>query len=271
MDSLVRMSLRTNVLVRAMLLLAIFGRAVGAESSAPSSAVTKVLTPSVRSANANGDGTVPAELTAGTATLDQVKTWSASQLFWQGEPSPSLELREEVKDALKLLLVDDKGSAAVDGGGNSYLAFEHSSKGHRYVGWMAFAGLRILPLDQQGRQFLLTSASSGAGRVFITLVQLDAIGLHQLGRVEVVGCDEADQMVHALFDADEVVPATLKQVFGVWDVGSAQPDFIVKAGDTLTKISQDTGVPLGAIEAANLGLNPNKLKIGQPLKMPADE
>jgi hypothetical protein len=253
------------------MLLAIFGRAVGVESSRPENGVTKVLIPSVRPANADGDGPVPAELTAGTATLDQVKSWNAKTMYWNGELSSGLEFREEVKDALKLLLVDAPETAAADGGGNSYLAFEHTTKGYRYVGWMAFAGLRILPLDQQGRQYLLTSSAAGAGDEFITLVQLDAAGVRQLGRIEVVGCDEGDQMYQKLFDADDVSTATLKQVFGVWDKGSAQPDFIVKAGDTLTKISQDTAVPLGAIERANPGLDPNKLKIGQHLKMPADE
>jgi len=44
--------------------------------------------------------------------------------------------------------------------------------------------------------------------------------------------------------------------------------YVVKAGDTLAKISQVTGFPPNAILTANPGVDPTKLRIGQKLKMP---
>jgi LysM repeat protein len=41
-----------------------------------------------------------------------------------------------------------------------------------------------------------------------------------------------------------------------------------KTADTMTKIAQTAGVALSDLEAANPGVDANKLQIGQQLKMP---
>ncbi|MBL9189158.1 MAG: LysM peptidoglycan-binding domain-containing protein [Opitutaceae bacterium] len=46
-------------------------------------------------------------------------------------------------------------------------------------------------------------------------------------------------------------------------------EYIVKAGDTGTKISKATGASVSDIEAVNPGLDWRKLKVGQKLKLPA--
>ncbi len=45
-------------------------------------------------------------------------------------------------------------------------------------------------------------------------------------------------------------------------------EYVVVAHDTLGKISKKNGVTLKALEAANPGVNPNKLKVGQKLTIP---
>jgi LysM repeat protein len=43
---------------------------------------------------------------------------------------------------------------------------------------------------------------------------------------------------------------------------------IVKQGDTLTKISRDQKIDLNELIKANPGINPDKIQIGQKLKLP---
>jgi len=52
-------------------------------------------------------------------------------------------------------------------------------------------------------------------------------------------------------------------------VEAAGSEYDVVAGDTLAKIAKAHGVTLKALEAANPGVNPNKLKIKQKLVIPA--
>jgi LysM repeat protein len=44
--------------------------------------------------------------------------------------------------------------------------------------------------------------------------------------------------------------------------------YTVRAGDFPSKIAKDHGVTLAALMKANPGLNPNKLKVGQAIKLP---
>jgi len=46
-------------------------------------------------------------------------------------------------------------------------------------------------------------------------------------------------------------------------------EYTVKAGDTLGKIAHKNGVSLSALKAANPGVEPTKLKVGQKLTIPA--
>ena len=46
------------------------------------------------------------------------------------------------------------------------------------------------------------------------------------------------------------------------------PEYVVKSGDTLFLISKRTNYRQSAILAANPGLNPNRLRVGQKIKMP---
>ena len=48
-------------------------------------------------------------------------------------------------------------------------------------------------------------------------------------------------------------------------------EYVVKAGDTGTKISKATGASVGDIQAVNPGLEWTKLKPGQTLKLPAKQ
>ena len=49
----------------------------------------------------------------------------------------------------------------------------------------------------------------------------------------------------------------------------AGAEYVVVKGDSLAKIAKKSGVTLKALQAANLGVIPTKLKIGQKLVLPA--
>lgn len=46
-------------------------------------------------------------------------------------------------------------------------------------------------------------------------------------------------------------------------------EYVVKGGDSLKKIATSQGVNLADLESVNPGVNSNKLKVGQKLKLPA--
>jgi len=46
-------------------------------------------------------------------------------------------------------------------------------------------------------------------------------------------------------------------------------EYVIVHGDTLAKIAKKNGVTLGALKAANPGVEPTKLKVGQKLAIPA--
>ncbi len=50
---------------------------------------------------------------------------------------------------------------------------------------------------------------------------------------------------------------------------SASSDYKIKKGDTLSKIAKANGVSLKALSEANPNLDPSKLKVGQPVTIPA--
>jgi LysM repeat protein len=52
-------------------------------------------------------------------------------------------------------------------------------------------------------------------------------------------------------------------------VETAAAEYVVMKGDTLGKIAKKNGVSLKALEAANPGVLPTKLKVGQKLSLPA--
>jgi len=58
-----------------------------------------------------------------------------------------------------------------------------------------------------------------------------------------------------------VVPPPAPPVIGT--------EYVVVKGDTLAKIAKKNGVSVKAVEAANPGVQPTKLKVGQKLTMPA--
>ena len=50
---------------------------------------------------------------------------------------------------------------------------------------------------------------------------------------------------------------------------TAAAEYVVVKGDTLAKIAKKNGVTLKALKAANSGVEPTKLKVGQKLSVPA--
>ena len=49
---------------------------------------------------------------------------------------------------------------------------------------------------------------------------------------------------------------------------SSEKTYTIRAGDFPSKIAKDHGISLAALMKANPGLNPNKLKVGQHIKLP---
>lgn len=50
---------------------------------------------------------------------------------------------------------------------------------------------------------------------------------------------------------------------------TAEGTYVVKSGDSLAKIARANGVSLADLEAANPGIDPKKLKVGQKINLPA--
>jgi LysM repeat protein len=69
--------------------------------------------------------------------------------------------------------------------------------------------------------------------------------------------------------ADTNAPIPMQQPVVVPPVEPAGAEYVVVKGDTLDKIAKNNHVTVKAIEAANPGVVPTKLKIGQKLVIPA--
>ena len=160
---------------------------------------------------------VPREFINGTASLAQAKAWTAS-LLSEPNAEPTLEIVEEDlnQDGTKDLLVAETHRAGT--GGNSYLAFETTPKGYRYLGELFYGALRVLPKERTGSQKMLTMSCLGSGDCTVQLTMLDADGFHEVAKAEIAagdsGTDEGNRLADALFRAETVSPEILKQVFG---------------------------------------------------------
>jgi LysM repeat protein len=64
-----------------------------------------------------------------------------------------------------------------------------------------------------------------------------------------------------------VPPAPVDQTAAV--PAGPEKDYKVQKGDTLTSIASKNGITVGALMKSNPNLDPKKLKVGQPLKVPA--
>jgi LysM repeat protein len=95
----------------------------------------------------------------------------------------------------------------------------------------------------------------------------DSIGPEIGGLKDSVKKLEDAQKAHATARQARADGATAKKGEGSSSAAAAGPDeYVVKAGDTGTKIAHETGVTLSALEAANPGIDWKKLKVGQSIK-----
>ena len=159
----------------------------------------------------------PTEFKRGTATLDQVKAWSASLLSYP-ESKSALEIvaKDLDQDGTNDLLVADPAMAGT--GGNNYLAFIRTPRGYRYIGHVGFGALRVLPKDATGQTKLVTWWHVSAGEGGVTLVTLDSNGFHEVTNVTVYAGDqgtaEGNRIADELFGTNDLSPAELNRIFG---------------------------------------------------------
>ena len=64
-------------------------------------------------------------------------------------------------------------------------------------------------------------------------------------------------------------PVVIPPIAPVEPVAAAGSEYVVVKGDSLAKIAKKSGVTLKALQAANPGVVPTKLKVGQKLTIPA--
>ena len=160
---------------------------------------------------------VPAEFKNGTASLEQVKAWSASQLsiLWN---QPHLEIMERDlnQDGTNDLLIAETHMGGT--GGNSYLAFERTPKGYRYLGDLAFGAMRVLPKDESHHQKILTYWHLSCNEGTVALLILDATGFHEFKHTTIhpgdSGTEEGNKIYEELFGTNIVSPETLRLLFG---------------------------------------------------------
>jgi LysM repeat protein len=68
--------------------------------------------------------------------------------------------------------------------------------------------------------------------------------------------------------AKKPVPAATKDKKGGEPAVPGPGEYVVKPGDSGTKIANANGVSIGDLQAVNAGVNWNSLKVGQKLKLP---
>jgi len=64
-------------------------------------------------------------------------------------------------------------------------------------------------------------------------------------------------------------PVPLPPVANASPLGAKPRTHLVAAGETEAAIARQFGIKLAALQAANPGVNPNKLRVGQPLSIPS--
>jgi len=77
-----------------------------------------------------------------------------------------------------------------------------------------------------------------------------------------------DERLTKLETAAPRAPAATASKTGGAPVTAGPGEYIIKAGDTFTKIAQASGVSVADIEAANPGVSSNRLQIGQKINIP---
>jgi hypothetical protein len=155
------------------------------------------------------------EFKNGTATLEQAKAWSASLLSTLVD-QPHLEIMEEDlnQDGTNDLLISETQMGGT--GGNSYLAFERTPRGYRYLGNLDFGSMWVLPKDESRQQKIMTYWHLSAGEGTLELYILDATGFHEVKHRTIYpgpgGSEEG--ISEELFGTNIVSPKTLQQLFG---------------------------------------------------------
>jgi LysM repeat protein len=94
----------------------------------------------------------------------------------------------------------------------------------------------------------------------------DSIGPEIGGLKDSVKKLEDAQKAHATARQARADGATAKKGEGSSSAAAGPDEYVVKSGDTGSKIARETGVSLSALEAANPGIDWKKLKVGQSIK-----
>jgi LysM repeat protein len=135
---------------------------------------------------------------------------------------------------------------------------------------------------------LLEQQNKRRSRMKLGVFCVLAIGIIGLTAMLIQGCKRETDATDNTQMADTNVPAVDTNMSATVDTNlSAQPmdtnppvvvatpveaagtEYVVVKGDSFAKIAKKFGVKIKAVEAANLGIAPNKLKIGQKLSIPA--
>jgi LysM repeat protein len=128
--------------------------------------------------------------------------------------------------------------------------------------------------EQEAKMASVESASNtAAAAAEKTSKELQKLRSETQGGFDQVGplLGELRASVTKLEDASKkaAAPAAGKEKKGSGEPAVAGPgEYVVKSGDSGTKIAAATGVSIGDLQAVNPGVNWNSLKIGQKLKVP---
>jgi len=168
---------------------------------------------------ASGQFPVPREFRRGTATLPDVYAWSSALLNWDESvrypPLQSLEVDVD-GDTVAELFISQRAHAG--NGGISYLVFQRRGSGFRYLGSLAFSGIRPAPKDIQGRCRVVTTWRLGAGTIGVTLWAVTPEGFRKVAARELAagdsGTEEGNRLAALLFESGAVTEDALQTVFG---------------------------------------------------------
>ena len=162
---------------------------------------------------------VPPEFRNGTATLDQAKAW-ARALFtgMAGRGEIETEECDLTPAGRRAWFISDRSLEGVVGGNNSYMVFDQTPKGLRYLGEVS-GYARPVPSDVSGNPRLVTYWHLGADDGTLTLWSLTSTGFESTKVLRIhpsdnSGTEESKRIYDGFFGPAPVTEELVEATFG---------------------------------------------------------
>ncbi|HEX4056381.1 MAG TPA: hypothetical protein VHX86_19135 [Tepidisphaeraceae bacterium] len=163
---------------------------------------------------------VPREFQEGNATIGQAKAWANARLMGNG--SIVTEEHELIPGGKRALFISDSSCAGT--GGNSYVVFDRTKSGLRYLGDIDFAVCAAAPPDASENPRLVTYWHNSASEGELTLWRLTKSGFTALKSATIhpgdEGIDQDNRTFDAFFGSSPIADALVDATFGRFAITS---------------------------------------------------